>query len=177
MALKMMTLKSVNKMLAKGWKGVKSKLFLMITTTANSDLYQAEPLQLVNPTLEPILDLMKQHQHLFQVPKQIPPQRDHDRSIPLKPNTEPIKVRPYRYSYDQKNEIERLVEEMLNEGVIRPSSSPYASPVLLVKKKDGSWRFCVDFRELNKVTIKDKFPIPLIQELLDELQGLQYILR
>lgn len=82
-----------------------------------------------------------------------------------------VSVRPYRHSSTQKDVIEELVRELLHRGLIQLSNNPFSSPVVLAKKKDNTWRMCVDYRELNHKTIKDKFSIPMIDELLDELQG------
>ena len=81
---------------------------------------------------------------------------------------------PYRYQYVQKSEIEHMIAEMLEAGIIQPIQSSFFVPVVLVHKKDGSWCMCLDYRELNKLIIKDKFLIPMINEILDELHGVIY---
>jgi len=83
-------------------------------------------------------------------------------------------VRPYRYPALQKDVIKQTVKEMPEAGVVRPSQSPYSSPIVLVKKKDGTWRRCVDYRQLNKQIVLDKFSIPVVEELLDGLLGAAY---
>jgi len=126
-----------------------------------------------NKIPEQIEKLLLEFMEVFQEPKGIPPSRSYDHSIVLKEGTSPISVRPYRYPYYQKSEIEKLIKELLVMGTIRPNQSPFSSPVLLVRKADGSWRMCVNYRALNKETMKDKFLIPVVEELLDELHGSQ----
>jgi hypothetical protein len=118
--------------------------------------------------------ILSKHQVVFSTPQGLPPSRGvHDHSIPLVPESLPPNIHPHRHPFSQKNEIEKIVHELLNVGVIRPSTSPYSSHVVMVLKKEGSWRMCPDFRALNKLTIKDKFPILVIDDLLDELSGAQ----
>jgi hypothetical protein len=101
---------------------------------------------------------------LFANPVGLPPKRAHDHRIILKPNSQPVAVRPYRYPAAHKDELERQCAAMIEQGIVR-SDSPFSSPVHLVKKPDGSWRFCVDYRALNALTVKDAFPIPVVDEL------------
>jgi hypothetical protein len=119
--------------------------------------------------------LLSKQQTVFSTPQGLPPSRGvHDHSISLVPGTLPPNIHPYHHPFAQKNEIEKMVQELLTTRVIRPSTNPYSSPVFMVLNKEGSWRMCSDFCALNKLTIKDKFPIPVIDDLLDELSGAQF---
>ncbi|XP_071709300.1 uncharacterized protein [Rutidosis leptorrhynchoides] len=124
------------------------------------------------PELHPaIASVLNYFVDIFAEPTGLPPERFLNHKINLLPNTQPVNVKPYRYPHFQKNEIEKQVEQMLSSGVIQPSTSCFSSPVLLVKKKDGTWRFCIDYRALNAVTLRDRFPIPTIDQLIDEFHG------
>lgn len=125
--------------------------------------------KVVNPAIS---ELLNEFQDVFAEPTTLPPFREnHNHKIPLLEGSNPVNQRPYRYALYQKNEIDKMVQELLMAGTIQTSSSSYASPVVLVKKKDGTWRLCVDYRALNSLTVKDRFPIPLIEDLMDELGG------
>jgi len=115
--------------------------------------------------------LLATFEDVFAEPMGLPPPRARDHGIILKPDAPPMAVHPYRYPAAHKDELERQCAAMINQGIVRRSDSAFSSPVLLVKKTDGSWRFCVDYRALNALTVKDAFPIPVVDELLDELHG------
>ncbi|GFU22925.1 hypothetical protein TNCV_1098561 [Trichonephila clavipes] len=86
----------------------------------------------------------------------------------------PINQRAYRVSPTERRIIHEEVQKMLDEGIVQPSESPWSSPIVLVRKKDGSWRFCVDYRKLNSVTKKDVYPLPRIDDTLDCLKGAMF---
>ena len=111
------------------------------------------------------------------IPGELPPSTGDDHRIDLIPSTTPPNKPPYRVSLPQQEEIMAQVNELVEKGMVKPSSSPFCSPVLLVQKKDGSYRMCVDYRALNKKTIKNRFPIPRIEDLFDKLQGSSYFSR
>ena len=101
----------------------------------------------------------------------IPPKREIDFGIDLLPDTQPISIPPYRMAPAELKELKDNLKDLLDKGFIRPSISPWGAPMLFVRKKAGSLRMCIDYRQLNKVTIKNKNPIPKIDDLFDQLQG------
>jgi len=101
----------------------------------------------------------------------VPPDRDIDFAIDLEPGTKPISIPPYRMAPAELKELKDQLQDLLSKGFIRPSVSPWGAPVLFVKKKDGTMRMCIDYRQLNKVTVKNKYPLPRIDDLFDQLQG------
>jgi len=102
---------------------------------------------------------------------ELPPEREVEFAIDLVPGTSPISIALYRMSASELGELKKQLEELLEKQFIRPSVSPWGAPVLLMKKKDGSMRLCVDYRQLNKVTIKNRYPLPRIDDLMDQLVG------
>jgi len=94
--------------------------------------------------------------------------------IPLAAGTVPIRQPTCRLSPEKENEVSRQVQDLLNQDLIEPGHGAWSSPIVLVRKKDGSWRFCVDYRKLNSVTIQDAYPLPRIDESLDALAGSKF---
>jgi hypothetical protein len=101
----------------------------------------------------------------------MPPDWDIEFMIELKPGTAPIYKTPFRMTTPELAELKEHIRELVEKGFIRPSSSPWGAPVIFILKKDGTQRLCVDYRALNEVTIKNKYPLPQIDDLIDQLQG------
>ncbi|GKB33507.1 putative reverse transcriptase domain-containing protein [Tanacetum coccineum] len=101
----------------------------------------------------------------------LPPVRQVEFQIDLIPGTTPVARAPYRLAPSEMQELSNQLQELADRGFIRPSTSPWGAPVLFVKKKDGSFRMCIDYRELNKLTVKNRYPLPRIDDLFDQLQG------
>ena len=119
--------------------------------------------------------LRTKHSKVFSdIPPGRPPDRGTEHIIKFEEGAKPIMITPYRHPKRLKDEIEKTINELLAMGHIRPSKSPFASLVVLVKKKDGSLRMCIDYHQLNKRTIKNRYPIPRIDELIDELHGANF---
>jgi hypothetical protein len=124
------------------------------------------------PEIKRVLD---KHKKVFgSIPPGVPPDRGFEHIIELEAGANPVITTPYRHPNKCKDEIEKAIKELLDMGHIRPSSSPFSSSVVLVKKKDGMMRMCIEYRALNKNMIKNRYPILRIDELLDELHGAIY---
>jgi hypothetical protein len=124
---------------------------------------------------KPSLDdhpILREYRDVFrkEVPG-LPPRRDIDFFIELSPRAMPVSRTPYRMSTPELVELNLQLKEMMDKGYIRPSVSPWGAPVLFVKNKDDTLRVCIDYRQLNKVTIKNKYPLPRIDDLFDQLGG------
>jgi hypothetical protein len=127
------------------WHGIGGSSVSLATLTATRDLMDA---------------LLQDYADIFAEPHGLLPARRHDHHIHLLPGTAPIAVSPCHYPQLLKDEIERICDEMLAQGIIRESTLPFSFSVLQVKKQDETWRFCVDFRALNDKMVKNKFPFP-----------------
>jgi hypothetical protein len=121
---------------------------------------------LVSRVLEKYKDVI-----LDELPKHLPPKRAVEHKIDLVPGAEPPSKVPYRLNQVELQELKRQLNELLERGYIRQSKSPFGAPVLFVSKKDGKFRMCIDYRALNKISIKNNYPLPRVDDLLDRLAG------
>ena len=121
------------------------------------------------PNLEDY-EVLKEFECVLKEVPGLPPKRDIDFSINLMPGATPVSKTPYRMSTPALKEVQMQLEELMKKGYICPSVSPWGAPVLFVKKKDGTLRLFIDFRQLNKVTVKNKYPLPRIDDLFGQLK-------
>ncbi|KAJ9527790.1 hypothetical protein QJQ45_000357 [Haematococcus lacustris] len=154
--------------LRKGGTGV-----LALITVDNSSTPDPAPAE---PDLPPGVSLalnalLDEYADVFAPITSLPPERPVGHAIPLVPDARPSVVPQYRMSQEEHAELKKQVQDLLAKGMIEPSSSPFAAPILFVKKKSGELRMCLDYRQLNKITIRDQYPLPRIDDLFDKLSG------
>jgi hypothetical protein len=137
---------------------IENKVFQGCDAKLKSDLYE----------------VVNQYDEMFHEPKGLPPKRGIQHEIQLQQDCPLPNIGMYRMSVMENAEIKKQIQELLDKGVIVPSTSPCGSPIVLVLKKDGTWRMCVDFRALNKITVKNHYPLPRIDDLLDQLKDAKY---
>jgi hypothetical protein len=137
---------------------VENKSFQGCDTKLKSDLYE----------------VVTQYDEMFKEPKGLPLKRGVQHEIQLQQDCPLPNIDMYRMSVMENAEIKKQIQELLDKGVIVPSSSPCGSPIVLVPKKDGTWHMCADFRALNKITVKNRYPLPRIDDLLDQLKDAKY---
>ncbi|MCO5594118.1 hypothetical protein L7F22_048139 [Adiantum nelumboides] len=163
-------------------KSIKSSVFAYMIFVKDS-LKGVDETQVNENGMQVDLELynfLDQFQDVFidYIPRELPPKRgDDDHMIELIPGSSPPNKPPYRVSQAQQEEIMRQVNELVEKGMVRPSSSPFCSPVLLVQKKDGTYCMFVNYRPLNRNTIKNRFFVPRVEDLFDKLQGSTYFSR
>lgn len=121
-----------------------------------------------------LTDLLQSYTDIFEEPKGLPPTRDVKHNIDLLPTSSLNNGPIYKSLILESVELKRKIYHLVEDGLIYPSSIPYGSSILFVPKKDGSWWLCIDYRALNKITIKNRYPLPRIDELIDQLQGVWY---
>jgi hypothetical protein len=128
------------------------------------------------PADQKLAELLKEYEDVFrlELPRGLPPERNVGHSIPLQPGAPPPFRPMYRLSPVEQAEVKSKLIELLEKGLVEPKTSPYGAPILFLAKKDGSLHMCQDYRYLNKITIKNRYPLPRIDDLLDSISGLKY---
>jgi hypothetical protein len=121
-----------------------------------------------------LYEVVNQYDEMFQEPKRLPPKRVIQHEIQFQQDCPLPNIGMYRMSVMENVEIKKQIQEFLDKGVIMPSTSPCGSPIVLLTKKDGTWHMCVDFRALNKIAVKNHYPLPRIDDLLDQLKDAKY---
>ncbi|KAJ9515226.1 hypothetical protein QJQ45_002352 [Haematococcus lacustris] len=154
--------------LRKGGTGVLA--LITVDNSSTPDPAPAEP-DLPPGVSQALNALLDEYADVFAPITSLPPERPVGHAIPLVPDARPSVVPQYRMSQDEHAELKKQVQDLLAKGMIEPSSSPFAAPILFVKKKSGELRMCLDYRQLNKITIRDQYPLPRIDDLFDKLSG------